>query len=570
MKLKWGTMIIAVLLAASHVHADDSAASNEITAQDLLKLLVDEGVIDKEKAKALTEKIKSRQKTENQKADSQKTASQKTSSAGPVETVSEENKDRKPVADGNVVRVPYVPQYIRDEIRDQVRIGLKEDVSRDVLAQAKTERWGLPGVVPEWVEHIKFSGDMRMREESTLYAKGNVQGDYLDMAYINSKGTLSPSDPKVFQNTTEDRHRLRSRFRLGVKAKVNDRVEAGARLVTGNITDPVSTNQTLGNYGQKWQNNFDLAYLKYTSAEKQISLSGGRIENPFYSSDLVWDTDLTFEGVAASWWPLRSDDLDNEFRSFDPFITVGAFPIQEVDRSSTDKWLYAAQTGFKYDFDSQSKLTVALAYYAYENIVGKVNALDDTQLDYTAPLSMQKGNTLFNIRNNLDPASTSYLFANAVDYKLADFYVEYDIANFAPIHVIAVGDYVKNLGFDKKAVTDRLGFEIDSRTTGYQARVSVGWPQVTKARDWQVSFIYRYVERDAVLDAFTDSDFHGGGTDAKGYILKFDYGLMDNVWTTLRWLSSDEIDGNSYPQTTGLGSGKLGIDTLQLDLNAKF
>jgi len=126
------------------------------------------------------------------------------------------------------------------------------------------------------------------------------------------------------------------------------------------------------------------------------------------------------------------------------------------------------------------------------------------------------------------------------------------------------------MGYDKEEVAQRTGFEIDPKTQGYQVRVSVGWPQITKPGDWQASFIYRYVERDAVLDAFTDSDFHGGGTDAQGYILKFDYGLLENVWVTARWLSSNEIDGNSYPQTTGLGTGKLGIDTLQLDLNAKF
>lgn len=550
--------VIATAVGAGYstsAHADDTADMSAVTAQDLLKLLIDEGVLDKAKVKSLSEKLRARQRS---------------TAGGAVEATTLQQQDVKPSNEAGVVRVPYVPKYIKDEIRDQVRIGLKEDVTRDVMSQAKQERWGLPGALPEWVNRIKISGDMRVREESTMYANGNTQGDYLDLAYINSKGTLSGADPKVFQNTTEDRHRLRSRFRLDVKAKVNDQVEAGARLVTGNFADPVSTNQTLGSYGQKWQNNFDLAYLKYSSTEKQVMVSGGRIANPFFSSDLVWDTDLTFEGLAASWWPLRSENLTDEFRSFDPFITVGAFPIQEIDRSSRDKWLYAAQTGFQYEFGSQSKLTAAIAYYAYENIVGKQNALDDTQLDFTAPSYIQKGNTLFNIRNNLDPASTSVLFANASDYQLADFYIEYDVANFAPIHVIVAGDYVKNLGFDKKAVAQRTGFEIDPKTQGYQARVSVGWPLVAKSGDWQASFIYRHVERDAVLDAFTDSDFHGGGTDAQGYILKFDYGLLENVWMTARWLSSNEIDGDSFPQAPQLSNGKLGIDTLQLDLNAKF
>jgi len=552
--------VLIALVGATQVGRAEDAALGEVTAQDLLKLLVDEGVIDKAKLKALTEKIKE---------------SKRTVAGAAVESVGAEQRDAKPVAEAQVVRVPYVPQYIKDEIRDQVRIGLKEDVSRDVLAQAKTERWGLPGALPEWINRIKFSGDMRLREESTFYASGNQQDAYFNIPYVNSKGGFAGNSPDLFLNTTEDRNRLRSRFRLGVNAKVNDEFTAGARLVTGNQNDPVSTNQTMGTYEQKWQSTFDLAYLKYSNLSKSFTFSGGRIENPFFSTDLVWDTDLTFEGVAASWWMLRSDNMDEEFRSFDPFITFGAFPLQEIERTSKDKWLFATQAGFQYDTANQSKFTLAAAYYNYDHIVGKMNALDDTSLDYTAPQTLQKGNTLFNIRNDLDPGSGNALFAHAADYKLVDIFAEYDIANFAPVHVLVSGDYVKNVGYDKKAVEDRINGDsgtditVDARTKGYQARVAVGWPVISKARDWQVSFVYRYLERDAVLAEFTDSDFHGGGTDAKGYILKFDYGIADNTWLSLRWLSSNEIDGNNYPEYV-YGTGKLGIDMLQLDLNAKF
>jgi Putative porin len=71
--------------------------------------------------------------------------------------------------------------------------------------------------------------------------------------------------------------------------------------------------------------------------------------------------------------------------------------------------------------------------------------------------------------------------------------------------------------------------------------------------------MYKYIERDAVLDAYNDSDFHLGGTNAKGWVIGGNYGLMKNLWFTGRWLSTDVITGPKY-----------GIDTLQLDLNAKF
>lgn len=558
-KARWpGTVVMTLfsLLTGGVALAQDGAEMSGVTAQDLLNLLVDEGVIDKEKLKSLSEKVQARQRAAKT-GDAQSLAAQ---------------PEAKPADTPGVVRVPYVPAYIRDQIRDEVRMGLKEDVSRDVLAQAKQERWGLPGALPDWIGRIRLYGDMRVREESIFYGSGNVEGDYADIAHINSVGGLDANDPNVLLNTTENRNRLRARLRLGLAAQVNDRFEVGARIVSGNENDPVSTNQTLGNYGQKWQTSFDLGYLKYTNRTKSLTLAGGRFDNPFFSTDLVWDYDLTFEGVAGSWWLLRSDGLDEEFRSFDPFITAGAFPIREIELSSKDRWLFGTQVGFQYDWSNQNKLTAALGYYRYTNLVGKPNTVEgDHQYDYTAPEFLQKGNTLFNIAvDDFNTSKEELLFANAADYKLIDLFAQYDIANFAPLHVLLTLEYVKNIGFDKRAVAQRVGAPISAKTDGYQATVAVGWPVIAKARDWQLAFTYRYLERDAVLAAFTDSDFHQGGTDAKGYELKFDYGIADNTWFTLRWLSSDDIDGDNYPDHFGLGRGRLAIDTLQLDLNAKF
>jgi hypothetical protein len=84
-------------------------------------------------------------------------------------------------------------------------------------------------------------------------------------------------------------------------------------------------------------------------------------------------------------------------------------------------------------------------------------------------------------------------------------------------------------------------------------------PDMLLKNDWQVSVAYRYLEADAVLDAFTDSDFHLGGTNNKGFILGAQYGLSKNTWLSARWLSSNEIRG--LP---------LSIDVFQLYFNAKF
>ena len=70
---------------------------------------------------------------------------------------------------------------------------------------------------------------------------------------------------------------------------------------------------------------------------------------------------------------------------------------------------------------------------------------------------------------------------------------------------------------------------------------------------------YKHLEADAVLDAFTESDFHLGGTNTKGWILGARLGLRKNWWLRTRWLTADEIEGPA-----------LAIDVLQVDINAAF
>jgi hypothetical protein len=91
------------------------------------------------------------------------------------------------------------------------------------------------------------------------------------------------------------------------------------------------------------------------------------------------------------------------------------------------------------------------------------------------------------------------------------------------------------------------------------ARLVVGMPGMLLRDDWQLSVAYRYLEADAVVDAYTDSDFHMGGTNNKGIILGAQYGLGRNTWLSARWLSSNEISGPP-----------LSVNMVQVYLNAKF
>jgi len=98
-----------------------------------------------------------------------------------------------------------------------------------------------------------------------------------------------------------------------------------------------------------------------------------------------------------------------------------------------------------------------------------------------------------------------------------------------------------------------------AKTLGWQTKVTVGWPSIQNLGDWQAYLGYRHLERDAVLDAFADSDFRLGGTNSKGFFIGGSYGVDRNTWLSAKWLSADAIDGLPF-----------GVDVVQVDFNAKF
>ncbi len=527
------------------------------TTAKLLQLLVKEGVISADRAKELV--------NEAQKEAAHQVAEEKAA----------EMEDPNAAAKPGEVRVQYVPQFVKDQIRQQVRAELREDVSNDVLSKAQQERWGVPGVTPEWTNRIKINGDIRLRAQVDKFADGNADNIYIDYNEANENGSSSGD---VLHNTSIDRHRLRARIRLGLKAKITNDFDASIRLATGSGTDPVSTNKTMGSYGNKYSILFDRAYLKYTHLDVNdypwLTFYGGRMKNPFLSTDLVWDSDLAFDGIATTFrYNLSGSDnlFDMDDRRKTLYLTAGIFPLDEVELSSDDKWLFGAQLGGKFiSENSRSIYEFGVAYYDYQNIVGKRNAVGSSLYDYTAPDYMQKGNTLFQIANTGD--SSDAPFGLASDYQLLNITGRLTFSHFAPTNIIVMADWVKNIGFDKQEIINRTGgsvlvngggeanaSDITEEVEGYQLKLVVGWPQITQRYSWRIFGAYKHLERDAVLDAFTDSDFHLGGTNAKGFVLGGEYGVLDNVSIAARLLSTDEIQGAPF-----------GVDVFQLDLNTKF
>ncbi len=485
----------------------------------------------------------------------------------------------------DTVRVTYIPEHIRNQMRDEIR--------QDVLEQAKAENWAAPNSVPEWTKKFRVFGDVRARYESMHYPEGSDNtGSFPDFNAIN---TGAPFDiaGNVFSpqlNADQDRERLRFRVRVGAEVSLVDGFTAGLRIATGSDNSPVSTNQTLGGSGNfsKYAIWLDRGYLKYETGigDGRLALSLGRFDNPFFSSEVMWDDDIGFDGIAMQ----GSYNLNR----VTPFFSAGAFPVyntnlnyatnQPAKFESYDKWLYGIQAGLDWKVRKDLDLKLAIAYYDFDSIEGvlsdpytPLSASDAGNTDASRPAFAQKGNTYRAIRNIIPSALNNYgtlyqyqYFGLATPFRVVALTGKLDYNKFEPIQISLSGEVIKNLAFKKsdlepiainnRGVVSRSGLApFEGGDMAWIAGLKVGHTAMQKRWDWNFGVNYRYVESDAVVDGFTDSDFGGGGTNLKGFTIFGNLAVSPNVWLGVRWMSADEIAGPP-----------LKIDILQFDVSAKF
>ena len=361
----------------------------------------------------------------------------------------------------------------------------------------------------KWLEKIKISGDLRYRHE------------HIDRERINEDGSIGWRNGR-------DRDRIRAR--LMIEAMLNDEWDLGFRLATGQAdivdgdvyADPISKNQTLtGGFTGKdfW---LDLAYFDYHPMSIEgLNVVGGKIKNPFYmvgKNQLVWDTDLTPEGIAGKYAMPFSDSAALHFNG-------GGFWISE-ESSSADTSLWGAQTYIKQTIGDPDYILAGASFWDYGNLQGKEDEF---------------GVLLGNTNGSTDPDVSTW----ASDFDVLEVFAEYG-TKLGVLPVAVFGSWVQNTA----AVT--------SEDTGWLLGGKLG-----KAKDpGSMEFVYDYrdLERDAVVGAYSDSDFLGGTTGGKGHRFGINYQLAGNVQYAMTYFHDE-----SNLQDPGLDYRRL-----QADVKLKF
>jgi hypothetical protein len=488
------------------------------------------------------------------------------------------------------IRVTYVPDFIRKQIADQVRA--------QVMSEAQTEGWAAPDALPEWTKRFQLYGDLRVRYERDSFGSGNYN-QFINFASINNgsafdannygAGSLAQSAPP-FLNTTEDRDRPRVRARIGFKAFIDDGLTADVRITTGADNGPVTPNQTQGSPGDfsKYNAYIDRANLAYTPVPG-VTLYAGRENNPFFTTDLIFYSELGFDGIAAK----INEPVTQDGRLF---VSGGVFPIlnsafdfstnSDQKFGSANAYLLAVQGGGQYQVRHDVLAKLGVGFFDFNGVQGAVSqpcpeqlggvftcSTDDTRFPF-----QQFGNTVYAIRNIVNtpgatnPVNPQY-YGLASRFAVLEVHPRVEISSYIPFQIAVDGEFIKNLAFNREAILNHgppqgpigpqnnIGSngEYVGGDTGYIIRGQIGQLEIKKRWDWNVMLAYKYLESDSTLDSINDADFHLGGTNAKGYILTGSLGVAKDTFVSLRWFSAQVVSG---PKDSN--------NVVQVDLQSSF
>ena len=334
---------------------------------------------------------------------------------------------------------------------------------------------------------------------------------------ISIGGDVRFRHESIDQEGKDTRDRQRVRARVSLDAEVAEGVKAKFRLASGS-DDPVSSNQTLdGGFSTK-DINLDRAFIEWKPvAEADAKLKMGKISSPWAKmKGLVWDSDLNPEGVSFH-------------AGGGPIFFNAAYLVAEERSSDDETFMVGAQVGSDVELSDMMNAMVGVSYYGWDNMKGFGLLVDDED---------SFGNT------TVENADGDLVYAE--DFGQFQAFGKLSIKAGIPLALYA--DYIVN--------NDADGAE----DTGYL--VGFGLGKASDPGSWAFDYNFREVQADAVVGAFTDSDYIGGGSDGDGSKLSVKYQL-DKNW---------QFSATYFMTKIGIKPGDAGTDydRLQLDLIAKF
>lgn len=396
----------------------------------------------------------------------------------------------------------------------EVRTETNEEIAKEDKQKQEDYKELAKSSIPDWVKNAKLVGDFRLRYE-----------------YKEDKGSeVSTNRPRL-------------RLRVGLEDQINDKVKVGFVLATGSSADTSSSirsnNQTFTGFFNKKPVILDKAFMEYTP-KKWITLIGGKMANPIWepvSPGLVWDPDITPEGGAIK---LNGKLLS----SLDWFANLGAFVLNDPGQS--DPYVGFIQPGAEWHVTNDASIKTAIALYGYANVKGKsFFAASAGASTNTGTTGIGTGKFRYNY-DAINPA-LEFDFDKPLE-KLENLGIE--VPSFLDVPYVSLfGSFLHNVDVSKNANAALAGLKIGDK-------------KIAKFGNWQFTYAYKVIERDAILDLLPDDDFYGGKTNTRGNEYFFEYGLSKNTSLKLNYYHTWMIGATKKTQVPE--------NHFMLDFNFKF
>jgi hypothetical protein len=408
---------------------------------------------------------------------------------------------------------------------------------------------------------FSFSGDVRLRDEPFIGG---------------------PSDQSQVRN------RLRIRLRFAGDAKFNDDFRGGFLLTTGDLNNPISSNQTTNQFYTRKPLDLDRAFIEYSPHFfRPLSLTGGKFSYPWVSTELTWDRDLNPEGLAQT--------LAFNFESAPVLKRVALvgfeLPFAEVagvslkNKSIVQSAVYGGQLQTEWKLADWLRLSAYAGYYNWHN--PDPVALAVATANAASPgLGLLKLNS--NSEQNATVTTTGTFIATgqkvitdaqfASKFGILDAIARFDIKTPAPRWpVVILGDFVQNtracanlsniLPAPADTATETFSQSqnaaCDSRQRrGYWLESRLG--RTSEKGDWDFSYTRIFVEREAVLGVFNYSEMRQG-TNASQHRVEVFYQAEKNIQ-----LGFTGLFGRPLVTATSPGPAENILKRLQFDVLYKF
>jgi hypothetical protein len=190
---------------------------------------------------------------------------------------------------------------------------------------------------------------------------------------------------------TDDRNRYRFRLRIGADVQLGDQFFAGVTLATGQAAD--SNNQTYTEGYDNYSIYIDKAFAGWNPND-WFTIVLGKQANPFYTTDLVWDPNITPQGAVETVDLSKALLPDNSRLSLQLISMQGAFYGGGSFTGGSDTaWQFVEQLEATYHFSKDVSVTFAPGYMTYTaaSLTGLQNSVNfsKTTDELTAPAGVQ-------------------------------------------------------------------------------------------------------------------------------------------------------------------------------------